>query len=168
MSLPLELTVTGLAFEGVLIVAFEGGRRRLHLSLVEAADSDPAITPGRRPSGTFSRPAGLGPNAAGLKPVASVGARILRSAQVESEVGQADKHVLKNVGKVEKFVLEVARKTLENELVFPCVALANFPPEGNFADLFPCLSSAETSSPSCTSPSCSRFSSLLPHYLPLS
>ncbi|BGP10640.1 Mitochondrial distribution and morphology protein 12 [Rhodotorula toruloides] len=119
MSLPLELTVTGLAFEGVLIVAFEGGRRRLHLSLVEAADSDPAITPGRRPSGTFSRPAGLGPNAAGLKPVASVGARILRSAQVESEVGQADKHVLKNVGKVEKFVLEVARKTLENELVFP-------------------------------------------------
>ncbi|BGP26957.1 mitochondrial inheritance component mdm12 [Rhodotorula toruloides] len=119
MSLPLELTVTGLAFEGVLIVAFEGGRRRLHLSLVEAPESDRKITPGRRPSGTFSRPSGLGPDAAGMKQAASVGGRILRSAQVESEVGQADKHVLKNVGKVEKFVLEVARKTLENELVFP-------------------------------------------------
>jgi distribution and morphology protein 12 len=119
MSLPLELTVTGLAFEGVLIVAFEGGRRRLHLSLVEAADSDPTVTPGRASGAAFGRPSGLGPGVAGTKQASTVGARLLRSAQVESEVGQADKHVLKNVGKVEKFVLEVARKTLENELVFP-------------------------------------------------
>lgn len=51
--------------------------------------------------------------------VGSAGVRLLSGAVVESEVGQAEKHVLKNVGKVEKFVLEVARSTLESELVFP-------------------------------------------------
>ncbi|KPV73860.1 uncharacterized protein RHOBADRAFT_16252 [Rhodotorula graminis WP1] len=93
MSLPLSLTLTGLALEGTLVVAFEGGRRRVHLSLLEP-DPFSSTTPG---------------------------ARVLRAAHVESEVGQADKHVLRNVGKVEKFVVDVARKTLENELVFPCV-----------------------------------------------
>jgi distribution and morphology protein 12 len=90
MSLPLEAT---------LVVAFEGSNRSIHLSLL-----DP-------------NPGGGGAGIAGRKE--SAGNRILKSAVVESEVGQADKHVLKNVGKVEKFVLEVARKTLENEIVFP-------------------------------------------------
>lgn len=47
------------------------------------------------------------------------GSRLLTNAVVESEVGQADKHVLKNVGKVEKFILDVVRGALESELVFP-------------------------------------------------
>ncbi|GAA6025900.1 hypothetical protein JCM10207_009310 [Rhodosporidiobolus poonsookiae] len=101
MALPLQLNLTALAFEGTLVVAFEGGRRRVHLSLLD---------PG--PSG-----AGDGAGVGAAKQTA--GARLLKSATVESEVGQADKHVLKNVGKVEKFVLEVARRTLENEMVFP-------------------------------------------------
>ncbi|GAA5874096.1 hypothetical protein JCM8547_004825 [Rhodosporidiobolus lusitaniae] len=100
MSLPLTLTLTSLAFEGTLVVAYEGGRRRVHLSLL-----DPGAEGGVAGGG------GKGKETPGM--------RLLRSAVVESEVGQADKHVLKNVGKVEKFVLEVARKTLENELVFP-------------------------------------------------
>ncbi|BGP19278.1 hypothetical protein JCM10213_008204 [Rhodosporidiobolus nylandii] len=100
MSLPLSLTLTSLAFEGTLVVAFEGGRRRLHLSLL-----DPGLSPeaAARAGGAKETP----------------GMRLLRSAVVESEVGNVDKHVLKNVGKVEKFVLEVARRTIENELVFP-------------------------------------------------
>lgn len=97
MSLPLKLSVTSLAFTGTMLVAFEGDRRRVHLSIV-----DPTHGAG-----------GLG----GATP----GARLLTGAVVESEVGQADKHVLKNVGKVEKFVLDVARSTLESELVFPYV-----------------------------------------------
>ncbi|GAA6005218.1 hypothetical protein JCM11491_002624 [Sporobolomyces phaffii] len=101
MSLPLALTVTSLALDATLVVAFEGSNRSIHLSLL-----DPYPTAA----------AGGGSSAARKE---SAGSRILKSATVESEVGQADKHVLKNVGKVEKFVLEVARKTIQNEIVFP-------------------------------------------------
>ncbi|GAA5895762.1 hypothetical protein JCM6882_001374 [Rhodosporidiobolus microsporus] len=112
MSLPLQLTLTSLAFEGTLVVAFEGGKRRIHLSLL---DPGPAATGGQL-NGMPGR--GLGNGGVGVGKE-TPGMRLLKSAVVESEVGQADKHVLKNVGKVEKFVLEVARKTIENELVFP-------------------------------------------------
>lgn len=95
MSLPLKLSVTSIAFSGTMLVAFEGDRKRVHISL-----ADPV-----------SKQGGLG--------AATPGARLLSGAVVESEVGQADKHVLKNVGKVEKFVLDVVRSTLESELVFP-------------------------------------------------
>ncbi|GAA5860909.1 hypothetical protein JCM1840_002003 [Sporobolomyces johnsonii] len=98
MSLPLSLTLTSLALEATLVVAFEGGKRRLHLSLLD-------------PGPVAGQGVGLGKQTAG--------SRILKHAVVESEVGQGDKHVLKNVGKVEKFVVDVARRTLENEIVFP-------------------------------------------------
>jgi len=40
---------------------------------------------------------------------------------VESEIGQKDggRQVLKNVGKVEKFVLDKVREIFEDEFVFP-------------------------------------------------
>ncbi|GAA5985137.1 hypothetical protein JCM10908_002537 [Rhodotorula pacifica] len=121
MALPLQLSLTDLAFEGVLVVAFEGGKNRVHISLVEApppADGDSETTPLRQ---TPINSNGARPSA-GLTAAARAAAkkeRFLRSAHVESQVGNADKHVLRNVGKVEKFVLDVARTTLENELVFP-------------------------------------------------
>ena len=52
-------------------------------------------------------------------PVAPVGVRLLPSIFIESEIGQQDKHVLKNVSRVERFVQDVIRKTIEEELVFP-------------------------------------------------
>ena len=45
--------------------------------------------------------------------------RLLPSIYIESEIGQADKHVLKNVTRVERFIQDVIRKTVEEELVFP-------------------------------------------------
>lgn len=99
MALPLALTLTSLAFDGVFVVAFEGDRRRVHFSVV-----DPSPPVGHH---------------AQSKGAAGAGVRLLKGANVESEVGQADKHVLKNVGKVEKFVLDVVRGALESELVFP-------------------------------------------------
>ena len=50
---------------------------------------------------------------------APVGQRLLPSIFIESEIGQADKHVLKNVTRVERFIQDVIRKTVEEELVFP-------------------------------------------------
>ena len=48
-----------------------------------------------------------------------VGQRLLPSIFIESEIGQADKHVLKNVIRVELFIADVISKTVEEELVFP-------------------------------------------------
>ena len=46
---------------------------------------------------------------------------LLEEIRVESEIGQKEdgKQVLKNVGKVEKFVLDQVRRIFEDEFVFP-------------------------------------------------
>jgi mitochondrial distribution and morphology protein 12 len=117
MSLPIKLSVTGLVFNGELAVAYEGGRR-VHLCVLDGLD--PYGPSARRASGsqgsTPSDPEGDDAHAA--KPL-PVGQRLLPEIFIESELGQADKHVLKNVTRVEKFIQDVIRKTIEEELVFP-------------------------------------------------
>lgn len=46
---------------------------------------------------------------------------LLREIRVDSEIGRKEdgKQVLKNVGKVERFVLAQVRRIFEEELVFP-------------------------------------------------
>ena len=107
MSLPLKLSITSIGFEGIFVVAFEGDRQRVHLSILDPRDGEDI---GNERSYNYSNRGNT-----------TAGARLLHSAVVDSEVGQAGKHVLKNVGKVEKFVLDVMRSTLESELVFPFV-----------------------------------------------
>ncbi|KAI0277725.1 hypothetical protein BGY98DRAFT_1160146 [Russula aff. rugulosa BPL654] len=117
MSLPIKLSVTGLVFDGELAVAYEGGRR-VHLCVLDGLD--PYGPSAKRASGsqgsTPSDPEGDDGHAA--KPL-PVGQRLLPEIFIESELGQADKHVLKNVTRVEKFIQDVIRKTIEEELVFP-------------------------------------------------
>jgi len=117
MSLPIKLSVTGLVFDGELAVAYEGGRR-VHLCVLDGLD--PYGPSARRASGsqgsTPSDPEGDDAHAA--KPL-PVGQRLLPEIFIESELGQADKHVLKNVTRVEKFIQDVIRKTIEEEFVFP-------------------------------------------------
>ncbi|KAI9466102.1 hypothetical protein BJY52DRAFT_1112127 [Lactarius psammicola] len=117
MSLPIKLSVTGLVFNGELAVAYEGGRR-IHLCVLD--DLDPYGPSARRSSGSQgSTPSDLdADDAHGSKPL-PVGQRLLPDIFIESELGQADKHVLKNVTRVEKFIQDVIRKTIEEELVFP-------------------------------------------------
>jgi distribution and morphology protein 12 len=118
MSLPIKLSVTGLVFDGELAVAYEGGRR-VHLCVLDGLD--PYGPSARRASGsqgsTPSDPEG-DDDAHAAKPL-PVGQRLLPEIFIESELGQADKHVLKNVTRVEKFIQDVIRKTIEEELVFP-------------------------------------------------
>lgn len=105
MSLPLQLSVTGFIMRAGLIVALEGEQHRAHLCLVEEepeSPSDPQIAPGE-----------------GAARKHTAGMNILPQLTFESEVGEHEKHVLKNVGKVEKFIAEVIRKGLEDELVYP-------------------------------------------------
>ncbi|KAH9180447.1 hypothetical protein EDB89DRAFT_2110560 [Lactarius sanguifluus] len=100
-----------------LAVAYEGGRR-IHLCVLD--DLDPYGPSARRGSGSQgSTPSDLdADDADGTKPL-PVGQRLLPDIFIESELGQADKHVLKNVTRVEKFIQDVIRKTIEEELVFP-------------------------------------------------
>ena len=118
MSLPFKLSVTGLVFDGELAVAYEGGRR-VHLCVLDGLD--PYGPSARRSAGsqgsTPPDPEG-DDDAQGAKPL-PVGQRLLPEIFIESELGQADKHVLKNVTRVEKFIQDVIRKTIEEELVFP-------------------------------------------------
>lgn len=104
MSLPLTLSVTGLVLRAGLIIALEGEHQRAHVCLVEEENEDEDDAAAA---------------AAGTAKKVSAGMNILPTITFDSEVGEHEKHVLKNVGKVEKFVAEVMRKGLEDELVYP-------------------------------------------------
>jgi distribution and morphology protein 12 len=132
MSLPIKLSVTGLVFNGEIAVAYEGERGRVHLCVLDDLDPYGLASAGERPKrDSFSAtppeleddvisPGGIGGSATARsgKPL-PVGQRLLPNIYIESEIGQADKHVLKNVTRVEKFIQDVIRKTVEEELVFP-------------------------------------------------
>lgn len=60
-----------------------------------------------------------GSTSIGADSQAAPGERILYNLNLETSVGQADKHVLKNVTKVERFVVSLVRKAIGDELVFP-------------------------------------------------
>ena len=82
--------------------------------------ADPYGPAARRESGSTTPEEGSSP--AEEEPEARsrpVGQRLLPNIFIESELGQADKHVLKNVTRVERFIQDVIRKTVEEELVFP-------------------------------------------------
>ena len=122
MSLPIKLSITGLLFDGEIAVAYEGQRRRVHLCILDDQDPyGPASDRAKRES-ISSTPPELDDDAhthgRPSKPL-PVGQRLLPSIFIESEIGQADKHVLKNVTRVESFIADVIRKTVEEELVFP-------------------------------------------------
>lgn len=143
MSLPIKLSVIGLLFDGEIAVAYEGERRRVHLCILDdldpycplAADrpkrdagtgtGTPNSSGGTSPENEEEAPGNItipismaGPPHRASKPL-PVGQRLLPSILIESEIGQADKHVLKNVTRVERFIQDVIRKTVEEELVFP-------------------------------------------------
>lgn len=126
MSLPIKLSITGLVFDGELAVAYEGERRRVHICVLDDLDPyGPAVgRPKRESAGSSLTPPELEDESPPpIPPRASkplpIGQRLLPSIYIESEIGQADKHVLKNVTRVERFIQDVIRKTVEEELVFP-------------------------------------------------
>jgi len=100
VALPVKLVITGCTFDGLACVAYI--RRRAHFCFL---DEDPE-TEGRRAAGEERE---------------GVGRSLLKQIAVESEIGEKGKgkQVLKNVGKVERFVLEQVRRIFEEEFVFP-------------------------------------------------
>ncbi|BEI88431.1 uncharacterized protein CcaverHIS019_0111490 [Cutaneotrichosporon cavernicola] len=109
MSLPLKLVITGLTLAADVVIAYSSRKNRVHITIVDTGDD-----------GTMAEKHDYNaPYAYGQHQQVDPGHRILPHLHIESEIGHADAHVLRNVGKVERFIVNVVRKTLVDELVFP-------------------------------------------------
>lgn len=108
VGIPLKLNITGLTFDGVAILAYI--KKRAHFCFLSPDDADALV--GRETLQAESQGQGL----QRLK----IGG-LLENIKVESEIGGqgSGKQVLKNVGKVESFVLEQVRRIFEDEFVYP-------------------------------------------------
>ncbi|PGH06223.1 mitochondrial distribution and morphology protein 12 [Helicocarpus griseus UAMH5409] len=110
VGLPLKLNITGLTFDAVAVIAYI--RRRIHFCFLAPEDADALIGPETADGGDNT----VEPNSPRMKRHS-----LLREIRVESEIGRKEngKQALKNVGKVEKFVLEQVRRIFEEEFVYP-------------------------------------------------
>ena len=134
VGIPLQLNVTGMAFDGVAILAFI--KRKAHFCFLNPEDADALIgqddvkdeeddlqhvksddSP-ESITGHKEENAKIRSREEARKPVGG----LFEDIRVESEIGQrggGTKPVLKNIGKVENFVLDQVRRIFENELVYP-------------------------------------------------
>lgn len=131
VGIPVRLSITGLTFDGVGVLARI--RKRLHFCFLSPEDAVAAVgndgedgeaDPGSPPSRgrALTRPQHMpqgGSRTGGLGNTKLGG--LLQEIRVESEIGQREsgKQSLKNVGKVERFVLEQVRRIFEEEFVYP-------------------------------------------------
>ncbi|KNZ43657.1 mitochondrial distribution and morphology protein 12 [Puccinia sorghi] len=104
MSLPLRAAVVGMGFDAEIILAIEGDRSKFHLSILEPPLPELPLYEDSAEN-SIKR--------------TSIGARILPHLFVETEVGNADRHVLRNVGKVERFLTETTRNLICEEFLYP-------------------------------------------------
>ncbi|KAI9099490.1 hypothetical protein DFS34DRAFT_713929 [Phlyctochytrium arcticum] len=70
---------------------------------------------------------------------ADTGAALLRDVSIDSEVGDRHKQVLKNVGKIERFIVDQLRKVIQDFLVFPnhqTINLLREPSESDGSEMY--------------------------------
>ncbi|EER26742.1 Mitochondrial distribution and morphology protein 12 [Coccidioides posadasii str. Silveira] len=121
VGLPLKLNITGLTFDGVAVVAYI--RKRVHFCFLSPEDADTLF--GADDTNEAGHLQSRDSLAGGINDTSYSSRRphdsLLRDVRVESEIGRKEdgKQVLKNVGKVEKFVLEQVRRIFEEEFVYP-------------------------------------------------
>jgi len=112
VGIPLKLNITGLTFDGVAILAHI--KKRAHFCFLSPEDAD-ALVGGETSLDSLQSDAQPREQHFAQRP--RVGG-LLEHIKVESEIGDG-KQVLKNVGKVESFVLEQVRRIFEDEFVYP-------------------------------------------------
>lgn len=104
VGIPLQLNITGLTFDGVALLAYL--RKKAHFCFLTTEDARTLVGNGGQDPVSEDR-RGIG--------------GLLKEIRVESEIGRQEggKQVLKNVSKVEKFVLDQVRRIFEEEFVWP-------------------------------------------------
>ena len=113
-SIPLKLSITGLSFDGVALVAYL--RKKAHFCFLGAEDAHVLVGAETNSNGRE----GDDRSGFGQRGGDKLGG-LIREIRVESEIGKREggKQSLKNVGKVEKFVVEQVRRIFEEEFVWP-------------------------------------------------
>ncbi|TKA78338.1 Mitochondrial distribution and morphology protein 12, partial [Friedmanniomyces simplex] len=108
VGIPLKLNITGMTFDGVGILAYI--KKKAHMCFLAPDDAEALI-------GGESLLGSPGPDGEKRRRVGT----LLEDIKIESEMGGADsgRQVLKNVGKIEKFVLEQVQRIFEDEFVYP-------------------------------------------------
>ncbi|OJD34471.1 mitochondrial inheritance component mdm12 [Diplodia corticola] len=114
VGIPLKLTVTGLTFDGVAILAYI--KKRAHFCFLSPEDAEALIGAEAKQDSLADDHASANQRAQRTAP-----GGLFEEIKVESEIGQKEqgKQVLKNVGKVEKFILDQVRRIFEDEFVYP-------------------------------------------------
>jgi distribution and morphology protein 12 len=115
VGIPLKLNITGLTFDGVAILAYI--KKRAHFCFLSPEDADALVGSETGFNGLQTDSNGQNPRPIERPKVGG----LLEHIKVESEIGGqgSGKQVLKNVGKVESFVLEQVRRIFEDEFVYP-------------------------------------------------
>ncbi|AEO70168.1 a7d1fb01-e12b-4426-b0b1-f6281f41d9de [Thermothielavioides terrestris] len=119
VGIPVRLSITGLTFDGVGVLAKI--RKRVHFCFLSPEDAVAAVgDENTEADGADGHGQGSQRGPAGEPGSTKLGG-LLQEIRVESEIGQREsgKQSLKNVGKVERFVLEQVRRIFEEELVYP-------------------------------------------------
>jgi len=117
VGIPLRLTITGMTFNGVGILAYI--KKRAHLCFLSPDDAEALV--GSESAAMSSDGDGVD----GSGTTTTAGGRVgglLEEIRIETEMGEAGEgggQTLKNVGKIEKFVLEQVRRIFEDEFVYP-------------------------------------------------
>lgn len=117
-GLPLKLNITGFTFDGVAVIAYI--RKRVHFCFLAPEDADALLGADGRGLNEDDHPS-IGRMGSSPSSPRRRDESLLREIRVESEIGRKEtgKQVLKNVGKVEKFVLQQVRRIFEEEFVYP-------------------------------------------------
>lgn len=123
VGIPFELTITGLDFEGIALLAyFQASRSADAETAVDDSNNEVKFCFLDEETASLLLPAPSEPiqdKSTGSGEIKHKG--LIKEIRVESEIGrQTDgRHGLKNVGKVEQFLVEQIRSIFEEELVFP-------------------------------------------------
>ncbi|KAK4129199.1 hypothetical protein N657DRAFT_639771 [Parathielavia appendiculata] len=121
VGIPVRLSITGLTFDGVGVLAKI--RKRVHFCFLSPEDAVAAVGDDSMASSESEGQHGQAQQP-GQPPGVAASTKLgglLQEIRVESEIGQREsgKQSLKNVGKVERFVLEQVRRIFEEEFVYP-------------------------------------------------
>ncbi|KAI9682334.1 MAG: Mitochondrial distribution and morphology protein 12 [Caeruleum heppii] len=114
VGIPVRLNITGISFDGMAVLAYI--RKRAHCCFLSPEDA-PALVPCWDDEAEHQTPSS--PDHSNRHKTELNG--LVRDIKVESEIGMKEngRQSLKNVGKVEKFVLEQVRTIFEDEFVYP-------------------------------------------------
>ncbi len=124
VGIPLKLSITGLTFDGVAVLA--SIKKNLHFCFLAPEDAEMLVGRSDEPLPSTANEnenegEGKGERLRETRKGKEKSGGLLEEIRVESEIGRKEngKQVLKNVGKVERFVLEQIRRIFEDEFVFP-------------------------------------------------